>query len=72
VRPSFSKDGAAIRFTVPVIIGHIVNDSTEDVWIQMSKKQVEQLISDMQGVLSKVEVLERWTAKLPCNEVESD
>lgn len=38
----------------------------------MSKKQVEQLISDMQGVLSKVEVLERWTAKLPCNEVESD
>lgn len=61
LRPSFTEDGTAIKFTVPVIIAHIVNDSTDDVWLQMSKKQVERLISDMQDVLRKLEVLERWS-----------
>jgi hypothetical protein len=65
LRPSFSDDGTAIRFAVPVIIARIVNDSTEDVWVQMSKKQVEQLISDMQEVKRKVEALEEWAGKQP-------
>lgn len=68
LRPSFTDDGGAIGFAVPVIVGHIVNDSTDDVWIQMSKKQAERLISDLQDVLRRVEVLERWAAKQPYQE----
>jgi hypothetical protein len=60
LRPSFTDDASAINFCVPVVIGHLVNDSTEDVWIQMSRAQVERLILDMQEVLRKVDVLEKW------------
>jgi hypothetical protein len=69
LRPSFTDDGNSIAFSVPVIVGHIVNDSTEDVWIQMSKKQVERLISDLQDVLRRVDVLEQWAGKQPYKEI---
>jgi len=63
LRPSFTEDASAIKFCVPVVLGHLINDSTDDVWIQMSKTQVERLILDMQDVLKKIEVLEKWSAK---------
>ena len=64
VRPAFNEDDSAIRFSVPVVIAHIENDSTEeDIWLQMTKRQVQNLIADLQAVLTKVDVIEKWAAE---------
>ena len=70
LRPSFSEDGTVIRYAVPVIIALIANDLTDEVWVQMSKKQAEELISDLQDVLRKITALEQWAAKQPYTEDE--
>ena len=62
LRPGFSEDERSIKFTVPVVIARVTNDETDDdVWFQMSKRQVERLIIDLQNVLVKVEVAEKWS-----------
>ena len=65
LRPAFNDDGTAIKFSVPVIIAHVENDSTDDVWVQMSKTQVERLITDLQEVLERVGVVEKWAEEKP-------
>ncbi len=62
LRPSFGGNGQEIKFSVPVVLAHIANDSTDDAWIQMSKSQVERLILDLQDVLRKISVLENWAS----------
>jgi len=62
IRPGFTDDETSVKFSVPVVIARIENDSTtDDLWMQMSKRQVERLIIDLQEVLRKVEIAEKWS-----------
>jgi len=64
VRPAFNDDDSAVRFSVPVVIAHIENDSTNDgIWLQMSKRQVQNLIADLQLVLTRIDIIEKWSAE---------
>src|ERR1700728_1925037 len=64
IRPSFGDDEEkGGKFSVPVVFARIETDSTEDdVWFQMSKKQLQRLINDLQAALRRVEIAEEWSA----------
>lgn len=63
IRPAFSDDDSTVKLSVPVVIAQISNDTNDDdLWFQMSKRQVERLIVDFKEVLRKIEVAERWSA----------
>ena len=58
VRVGFEKGHA--RYTVPVVIAHIDTDIPQkELWVQISKRQVETLIKDLRDTLRRVEEVEK-------------
>lgn len=54
-------EGEQIGSTVPVIVVHLDTDArNQEVWFQLSKKQLERLIKDLEIALKRVEQAERW------------
>jgi hypothetical protein len=50
-----------VKYAVPVILARIGTDSgKKDLWLQMSKKQAQRLITDLETALRKVDVAETW------------
>jgi hypothetical protein len=65
IRPSFGDDEVekGVKFSVPVVLARIETDSTEnELCFQMSKRQLQRLIGDLQQAFRRVEIAEKWSA----------
>jgi hypothetical protein len=59
VRLGFDKN--RIAFSVPVALVHIDTDARgQELWLQLSKRQIQKIIGDLQDTLEKMSVAEAW------------
>jgi hypothetical protein len=62
VRPAFDKATNKITFAVPVLIMHIDTDKYgAEVWLQLSKRQVEKMAESLKTALQQLDEAERWS-----------
>ena len=59
LRPSFEE--GRIKFVVPVALLFLATDASEQqVWCQLKKSQLEEVIKDLQTTLRQMEQAEQW------------
>jgi hypothetical protein len=62
VRPAFDKATNKISFAVPVLIIHIDTDKYgAEVWLQLSKRQLEKMAETLKTALKQMDEAERWS-----------
>lgn len=67
VRVSFSEENR-IEFAVPVAIVHLDTDAPrQEVWFQLTRRQVERMIEDLHETLKRMEEAEKLAAKISDN-----
>jgi hypothetical protein len=64
VRFSFEED--RVTASVPIVLVYIDTDAAHhEIWFQMTKRQVEKMIADLQGVLKNIEAAQRALPPIP-------
>ncbi len=59
IRLGFEK--GRVDFVTPIALVHLDTDSEgQEVWLQLTKKQVERVVNELQDALRKMEEAEKW------------
>ena len=62
VRLGFENNN--IKRVVPIVVAHLDTDAfQQEVWFQLTKRQVEMVIDDLKEVLDRIKLAEAWSKK---------